>query len=448
MSAADELARWVEKRPLVLIRLDENESEHLYESRRWPQRFTLVRPHTSFEGCRVPTACLIEMQEQGTTVLNLGIVKQRTAISTMDSRMTVLRVRLLSRHTLESLCGLIDDLRFSSMMRTRLSQAESVLTLSPELSASVIYALARDELNLAAIETAVAELTIETSALSGRGVVWAQADAVKMATTIFGLDDMTPPANLTVRHGSQTALSLVGLRYLEDNVITADSVDIPDFKRGKKDWTGRAIFRRGDERLVVYTANRGPLEKMLGVDLIYVNSTRSSIVMVQYKMLEQKEGKLSSGDWVFRLDEQAKKEIRRMKLPEDMSGLIKSGPKSLKANSKSHDYRLSSNPFYFKFVKRRRVNGSLPSLVMSLEHVNQLFPTSVVTRAKQSVCMSFSSLQGNYLRESDFIGLIRSGYIGTHRVESEWLKRIIDRVAKGNSALVLAWQEQIESEGK
>ena len=38
------------------------------------------------------------------------------------------------------------------------------------------------------------------------------------------------------------------------------------------------------------------------------------------------------------------------------------------------------------------------------------------------------------------IGLIRSGYVGTHRVQTDALSVLIDEVARGNRALVLAWQ--------
>ena len=51
-----------------------------------------------------------------------------------------------------------------------------------------------------------------------------------------------------------------------------------------------------------------------------------------------------------------------------------------------------------------------------------------------------------YLREADFVGLIRSGYIGTHRIESDALYPIIAEVAKGNRALVLAWQKRIQGQ--
>src|ERR1043165_7660493 len=64
------------------------------------------------------------------------------------------------------------------------------------------------------------------------------------------------------------------------------------------------------------------------------------------------------------------------------------------------------------------------------------------------VRISFDALGGAYLREADLVGLIKSGYLGTHRKESEALTALIAEVARGNRALVLAWQRRVELEAK
>ena len=134
--------------------------------------------------------------------------------------------------------------------------------------------------------------------------------------------------------------------------------DLPGFDLISADVTGRAVFQKRDERLVIYTANKLPLEQMLGVDLIYINETRGNIVMVQYKMLEEDKQDHDNRDWIFRPDQQLRDEIERMKLPGFKGELS--------------DYRLSSNPFYFKFVKRKIVDDSHQSFIVSLEHLNQI----------------------------------------------------------------------------
>ena len=172
---------------------------------------------------------------------------------------------------------------------------------------------------------------------------------------------------------------------------------------------------------------------MLGVDLIYINETRGNIVMVQYKMLKEGKQNKGSNDWIFRPDKQLKDEISRMQLPDFQGALT--------------DYRLSRNPFFFKFVKRKIVDDSHQSFLVSLAHLRQILASSRAKGPKDGIRLSYAALDGTYLREADIISLIRSGYVGTHRAETKALATIISEVANGNNALVLAWQRKMGKRG-
>lgn len=211
-------------------------------------------------------------------------------------------------------------------------------------------------------------------------------------------------------------------------MVHADASYLPGFDAIAPDVTGRAVFQKGDERLVIYTANKLPLEKMLGVDLIYINETRGNVVMVQYKMLE--EDKKVKGNWHFRPDKQLRDEIARMKIPVTQVA--------------TSDYRLSRNPFFFKFVKRKIVDDSHQSFLVTLDHLNHIIASPAAKGPRSGVRINYDTLNGTYLREADMIGLIRSGYVGTHRAETAALRIIIDAVAKGNKAVVLAWQQKMQ----
>lgn len=150
--------------------------------------------------------------------------------------------------------------------------------------------------------------------------------------------------------------------------------------------------------------------------------------MVQYKMLE--EDKKAKGDWHFRPDKQLRDEIARMKIPAIQVA--------------TSDYRLSRNPFFFKFVKRKIVDDSHQSFLVSLDHLNHILASPAAKGPKGGVRMSYDALEGTYLSEADMTGLIRSGYVGTHGAETAALATIIDAVAKGNKAVVLAWQQKMQ----
>lgn len=87
-----------------------------------------------------------------------------------------------------------------------------------------------------------------------------------------------------IASGDETVLSRVGI--LEDAVIEDNARTISGMNLTASDLTGRAVFENNGERLEVITANKRPLEELLGVDLIYLNAIMENVVMVQYKMLE------------------------------------------------------------------------------------------------------------------------------------------------------------------
>lgn len=430
MNAADKLAAWVEKRPLILTRFDKSDSEKLLSSRDWPNRFTFARRHGEFDGVQVPTACIVEASGEPTCYL--GIAGTKRAVTTIQSCISITRLRPINLPSLKSFGNIIPDRHSSTMLQHRLSKPQSLLTLSPQLSGLIIHKLGEDKHNREAIETVVGELEELHPA---NNIIWEQQDAIKMAMEAFGLESTTMATEVTVRRGIPSSLRLKGTHVLEDNVICKDSSTIPGYSRMEKDVTGKAVFEKNGERLEVYTANRGPLEKMLGVDLIYVDYARGSVVMVQYKMLEQEKHEDNDSDWIFRPDKQTRDEVSRMRIP--------------KSKSNIDDYRLNANPFYFKFAKRELTSGEVLSpFILSLEHLEYLLETPRSKGPRGSIRLDYSSLQGTYLRESNFVDLIHSGYIGTHQAESKWLETIIAEVAKGNKGLVLAWQEKIKRDSK
>ncbi len=152
--------------------------------------------------------------------------------------------------------------------------------------------------------------------------------------------------------------------------------------------------------------------------------------MLQYKMLEECEPDGERRDWLFRPDQQLYDEVARMKLP-DFRGV-------------AHDYRLDSNPFYFKFVKRKIESNTHNAFIVSLEHLKQLLVAPESKGPKGGIRISYNALDGMYLREDNMIGLIRSGYIGTHRAETKELAILIQEAAKGDKAIVLAWQKETQ----
>jgi hypothetical protein len=423
MSASIKIAKWVQKKPMVLIRFDQEFSDSLHNSRHGFEHLTIVKPHSVLQDFKLPTLCLMEIQEQGTTRCYLATASRKIAVSTFDSRLTIKKLRPIKSPSLKQLCGRLTDARLKRMFGERMPGEGGFSNLSPKLSVHLIETLAADSENQAALDTALSQLPRLRQAPNAN---WAQEDAIQTAMDAFGMRGNAAPNEVALKRGTSSGLSLIGAYLYEDNVVHADASQLPGFDAIASDVTGRAVFRKGDERLVIYTANKLPLEKMLGVDLIYVNETRGNVIMVQYKMLE--EDKKAKGDWHFRPDEQLRDEIARMQIPA--------------VQGTTSDYRLSRNPFFFKFVKRKIVDDSHQSFLVSLDHLNHILASSASKGPRGGVRMSYDALAGTYLREADMVGLIRSGYVGTHEVETTSLATIIEAVARGNKAVVLAWQQK------
>ena len=427
MSDAVKIMQWVEKKPLILIRFDEGFSESLLNSTQGFEHLTIVKPHPVFQEFKLPTLCLLEIQEHDATNCYLGTATRKTAVSTFDSRLTIKKLRSVAPPSLQEIGERVTDRRMKRLFNDRVPREGGSSILSPKLSAYLIELLAKEASNKTALDAAISHLPkLRRTA----HVYWAQEDAIHSAMVAFGIRANGMPNEIVIKRGASSSLGLIGSYLYEDNVVHADAFQLPGFDVIAPDITGRAVFEKRDERLVIYTANKLPLEKMLGVDLIYINETRGNIVMVQYKMLEERKIQNENQDWLFRPDDQLRDEIARMQLPAFQGEIT--------------DYRLSRNPFFFKFVKRKVVDGSHQSFLVSLDHMNKILASPESKGPNEGIRLSYNALDGTYLREADMISLIRSGYVGTHRAESSALATIIYEVAKGNKALVLAWQSKMK----
>lgn len=429
MSAAIEISQWVQKKPIILIRFDEAFSAYLLESRRRFEHLTIVKTHMVLRDFKLPTLCVLEVQGHNSTNCYLATATRKRAVSTFDARLTIEKLRPITASSMEALKAQITDARMAQRLAARIPAEGNWSNLSPRLSAHLVEILARDSGNQAALDTAFSLLPQLRRAPN---IQWEQEDAIRSAMAAFGLRTSSPPDQIALKRGASSSLGFLGAHLYEDNVVHADASHLPGFDAIAPDVTGRAVFQKGDERLIIYTANKLPLEKMLGVDLIYVNETRGNIVMIQYKMLEENNCSPGGQDWMFRPNKQLRDEISRMRLP-TFTGLLS-------------DYRLSRDPFFFKFVKRKVMNDSHQAFFVSLDHLNQILDAPKTKGPKGGVRVSYDALGGAYLREADMLGLIRSGYIGTHKAETEALATIIAEVAKGNRAVVLAWQQMIRDQ--
>lgn len=416
------LKQFIERSPLVLFQFEGEEWLRLSTSRRGANEFTIARSHELLKIVQVPTACLVIGKDGDWSEVYFGLASSLTTVTTLESRIKVKRALRIQPSSKSDILKLVKDKSHARNLRDRLSSRQSVISLSPKLSVHLVEKLAGISSNHGAMRAVVASLSAPKYYL-GMGAM--QEDAVQTALRAFGLSSDDQAISLEFARGQETALARVNIR--EDSVIEHDARRFPDYELTGSDITGRAVFEKGDEQLEVFTANRRPLEEVFGVDLIYLNTTRQNIVMVQYKMLKRHAHKDQNIDWVYYPDPQLDSEIERMRKFQDQHP------------PESFEYRLNPQAFYLKFVKRDGRLGN-PAIVLPIDHFELLRADPSSRGPRGAVRVSFESLAGRYLRQGPFLDLIRSGYIGATEKTTAYFKVLIEAVVKGDRAVVGAIQ--------
>jgi hypothetical protein len=430
------LTRLVVQKPLIIIRFDEAEWHSLNESHRGVHEFTVARAHDLFHGLGAPAPCLIvgpdlydECRDEKieSTSLHFGLISSRSPITTLESRIKVRRCMRIQPNSETDLRKLVKEKRHAKNLADRLRSKSAVVELSPKLGAHVIERLASIAENHGAMR-AIAESLSSPKQYRNAGAL--QEDAIRTALRAFGLTPGDQALSLELVEGRETGLARVSI--MEDSVIEHDGRHVPGYDLVESHLTGRAVFTRNDQRLEIYTANRRDLEHVFGVDLIYLNASRQNIVMLQYKMLEPRR-KDSGTDWIYRPDQNLDDEIRRMRR------FAVAHPPG------AHEYRLNPAVFYLKFVKRDGMIGAGGSIIMPVDHFEQLRNDPACKGPKGGLRISYDGLAGRYMRQGAFLDLIRSGYIGAHADTAQHLKTLVEAVLANDRAVVAAIQTRTAS---
>ena len=422
----DFIKHFVEKKPLAILRIELDNWDRLRESRRGVTQFTIARPHDMVDEVRVPSICIIFGTSEEDQSAYVGVISGKAAVTTLESRISVQRCAEIYPDTTAALIDMMAHGGHISSLRERLRSGSSVVVLSPKLSAHIVEILVSIGENQAPLRTISEYLSEPTRFRGPRGM---QEDALITALKAFGLGAGQYARSLDLLEGKETALARISV--VEDAVIEHDARSIPGYHLIGSDVTGRAVFERGDQRLEVFTANRRPLERVFGVDLIYLNNKMQNIVMLQYKMLEPVDVDDEKTDWIYRPDSKFDDEIDRMRrfrkgLPPD-----------------PYDYRLNPAVFFLKFVKRDALLGK-GTVIMPIDHFEIIRSNPECRGPRGGLIVSFESLSGRYLRQTGFLDLISSGYIGAHATDTANLKILVNSVLKNNKAVVAAIQKSAD----
>ncbi len=427
MSWLETLKEYSEQHPIVVLRFDSDVWASLTNSRRGVGEFTIALPHNLVSGVKTPAPCLLLGKVDNVEQMFFGLVSSKSPITTLESRIKVTRSVVIEPSSKAELSTLISDAPHAKNFSSRLKGEQAVFLLSPKLSSYLVGRLATIASNKGSLR-AVAEKLSMPKRFKGNASM--QEDAVQTALAAFGLSASDQATSVELAEGRSTALGRVAI--MEDSVVEHDARTISGHSLIQSDVTGRAVFKKGENQLEVFTANRRELEHCFGVDLIYVNLTKQNVVMLQYKMLEPSSKTNDQTDWIYRPDSQLDAEISRMNA---FAAGHAPGPK---------EYRLSPQVFYMKFVKRDASLGD-GGIISPIEHFEKVRADTSVKGPKKGLRLSFRSLNGRYLRQTPFLDLIKCGYIGAYLRTTADLRVLIEAILDGNKAVVAAVQKKVSA---
>jgi hypothetical protein len=233
------------------------------------------------------------------------------------------------------------------------------------------------------------------------------------------------------------ALEKSGASVLEDRMIDHDLNVFPGAEAITRHMVGAVKIETDTGTLTIVNANRTGIEKTLGVDLVYYHHSFGAFTMVQYK-------RLTGQGQVYRPSSDAsyESELGRMR---DFA--------SLADNTELEDifaYRLDSNPFYFKFCASRQWNHwsrMLPGMYLPLRLWERFISSNEALGPRGGIAIGYDNAHRR-MNNSEFIKLVRGGWIGSHGANSSVINKIIERELGANKSVVAAIHHENKSPGE
>jgi hypothetical protein len=259
-----------------------------------------------------------------------------------------------------------------------------------------------------------------------------QKEAIATAMTIAGID-RGELQGWDITENQEPTSFLDGLeqvRLREDPMVVNDLINLPGYSILKTTPLSSVVFENEKSKLTVVLANRLPLEKQLGVDLIYYNETFSCFIMIQYKAME-KEG----DDAVYRFpNTQLTEEIDRM------NGVL-SELKKVPSNSEVDGFRLNENSFFLKMCPRIIFNpdniGLIKGMYLPLQYWELLSGHPTMTGSRGGSRLSYKNVR-RYFDNTEFVTMASGGWLGTNIGQSKLLEKAIKSTLESGRSVVFA----------
>lgn len=233
----------------------------------------------------------------------------------------------------------------------------------------------------------------------------------------------TEPALHVPTYAVDSATSFLNPELFEDNEDDLLFADLRRFDtRSVLTETSASTSRYSDGEFTVLIANvnRKPVERLMGVDLLYWDQTAASFTLLQYKRLTRV-AKAEADDapqrWRY---------SRRNELVEQLEKMAKL---EVAPPVDSADWRFVTSPFWFKFVRGDAFKPNDRKVLKGLYVPAEYLRTGIRENAFTGPNGGFALHGGNarYINRGPFIHLVSRQFTGSTRATSEQIADLIRR---------------------
>ncbi|MEV8439299.1 hypothetical protein AB0425_18135 [Actinosynnema sp. NPDC051121] len=274
---------------------------------------------------------------------------------------------------------------------------------------------------------------------SARAGIWQhEREAVNLSLTIAGIDvslseEWNEPDEgkpfLAGVDGAEPKLARLKRRSNESHLIDHDASHFPGWRPDKVYEHHIRTFTDGNRTVEITNINADPLEGLFGVDLIYYHEQAQSMIMVQYKRLDDNRRVYA--------DERFRSQLKRMLR---VNGLSRSAVDPV-------GWRLGLDACFFKLAKSTPMDPYSDKLVDGL-----YLPASYVDKVieartpenQSGVTLGYHNLD-RWLHNTMFLELTKEGWIGTSGVAVDEIEELASQSLDDRHAVVIAKDKTKES---
>jgi hypothetical protein len=262
-----------------------------------------------------------------------------------------------------------------------------------------------------------------------------QRDASIGAVRMAGMDASDfaswdrPPAVLANEEVPPTFVrGMAGGRTIEDRQIDHDAGTMLGWLTRQTRHVSWRTFSGFGQHLLVANANRDTAETTLGVDLIYYNVTRGSLILVQYKRLDP----AKNGYYHPDSDPKLARELVRMRAVDRYV---------TQHRHPNDDFRLEQSPCWIKLCHPQafipQTADMVQGMYLSLHHFERLRADSRLKGPHGGTRFGYANVP-SYLDNTMFSRLVEIGLIGTSGTSTDLVRQQVIRSFNGHKALVVA----------